>query len=99
MEASGVVPGAPRPVPTIGDSRFGEAFAPPPQPPPTPPVPPPELGSLDKIRSALGVAVPPPQSAAAGPQPQGGLSIGNMVGGYRYKGGDPNNPRSWEKAQ
>ena len=68
MEAGGVVPGAPRPAPAIGDSRFGDAFA---AAPVAPPHPAPEMGLLDKIRSALGVPVP---AGAQPAEPQGDLA-------------------------
>lgn len=58
MEPSGVVPGAPRPPPTA--DRWAQQFAPAPM---APPAPPPEMGFLDRLRSALGVAVPPPAGA------------------------------------
>jgi hypothetical protein len=46
---------------------------------------------LDRARQQVGGQQASPQRTAAGPQP------GQVEDGYRYKGGDPADPNSWER--
>lgn len=55
--------------------------------------------SADLLRSLSQKTVPygPPVPAALSPVPAPQLSPGDIVKGYKFKGGDPSNPESWEK--
>ena len=52
------------------------------------------MASAGEAASGIVAAIPAAQAA-----PSAGPPVGEVVDGYRYKGGDPNNPDSWEPAQ
>lgn len=52
--------------------------------------------AMDGMRTKAGPAVSGSNAGAASPQP-GTVRIGDIVNGYRFKGGDPSKQENWEK--
>ena len=71
------------------------------QPPPTTPGP--GSGTPPPTTSGGGTTVPPAQAQPTGPRPGGQRQkppkAGDVVNGWRFKGGDPNDKANWEKVQ
>lgn len=51
-------------------------------------------GALEQAQRRIGAGATQPAAA-----PQGGPSVGAVEDGYRFKGGNPADPNSWERAQ
>ncbi|PZP67911.1 MAG: hypothetical protein DI604_20210 [Delftia acidovorans] len=56
----------------------------------------PEGQSFDRERALFGIAVPEAPAPVTAPQ-QNGPKAGDVEGGFMFKGGDPSDPKSWEK--
>lgn len=52
----------------------------------------------DTKRAEAGRDAPATPRAEALPSPTGAPAVGTIMDGYRFKGGDPANPSSWERA-
>lgn len=57
--------------------------------------------AAEKDAEALtsGKPIKPEAQKSPNPKPEGGLKVGDIENGYRYKGGDPSEPGSWEEVK